>query len=239
MNNQTKLVLASILSCGGLVIACGDSSGTGGTGGINVVSATNTHTVAGPAPVAQGTGTGGGSPLPTLGKQIDRVGRPAINTATDETFISIATKVPSTDALRNAGEDAYNADGDDTNWATYKPTIAANLAVLDALDAANPAGCGNQLLCGTTAAPVTTAGCYDALAGLLAADTLWLTTKTTGTCATYLALEQGLDDCGGRRPTDDVIATTYTVVSGAPSFDDGVTDPGFHQNTFPYLASPH
>ena len=56
--------------------------------------------------------------------------------------------------------------------------------------------------------------------------------------ATLLTMPAG---CGGRRPIDDVIAVTYSLLTvGAPSgFDDGITPrPGQHLDTFPYLAGP-
>src|SRR6185295_571231 len=100
------------------------------------------------SPPADGTGADTTPPpqMPALGAQIDRMGRPAINTALTHPFD------PDMDS-KFAAKDAYNADGDPQNWATYIPEFAANLAVFDGLD--NPVGangCGNQILaCGTGA----------------------------------------------------------------------------------------
>jgi hypothetical protein len=176
---------------------------------------------------------------PMLGTQIDRMGRPAVNTALDETFLAVngANPAPSDDTTRHAAEDAYNADSDPLNWSNNVKTFKAQLAILDSLDGV----CGNQVLaCGTMDADHNNPNCYTALAGVLSDDRLWATLKTTATCAGYLGVETGADDCGGRRPVDDVILTTYGALSGAAGFDDGITAPaGLHPDTFPYLAAPH
>ncbi len=245
MRSNTKLLLLGLVACGGVLIACGDSGNTGGAGGTTsstTTGSTSSSTVASSnssssSKASSSTGMTNPTP-PTLGAQIDRMGRPAINTATDETFLAVngAQPTPSTDALRGAAEDAYNADATPLNWTDNQKTMKAQLAILDALDGV----CGNQAFaCGTTTADLANPACYATLAGVLADDRLWMTTKATATCTTYLGVETQADDCGGRRPVDDVIKSTYSVVAGV-TFDDGITAPsGLHPTTFPYLAAPH
>jgi hypothetical protein len=117
--------------------------------------------------------------------------------------------------------------------------MAGNLAILDGLDR----NCGNQLLAGSS--PV--AGRYDALAGVLADDQLYVNTAS-GTCAQYLAVEANAvgipnTDCGGRTPLEDSIDTTYSllaagalsgVTDGVP--EDADSDPSL--TVFPYLDDP-
>src|SRR5712672_2619843 len=81
---------------------------------------------------------------PTLGAEIDRMGRPAINTALNNSFNP-------DDTTKGSGKDAYNAEGNQANWATLMldgklvtKEFAGNLAIIDALDGV----CGNQLLAG-------------------------------------------------------------------------------------------
>ena len=177
---------------------------------------------------------------PTLGAQMDRLGRPAINTALNHGF----------DTLGDSAKDAYNQDGSPGGWtAAYAAEFAKELGVLDVVDtgltcdgmgtctrnqAALPsAGCGNQafyngmLLGGGAPA----ADSYSTLAGVLTNDQLFLdTTKTpaelTDTHQGYLAVELNAFAMipntvgGGRAPTMDVIDTTYTVAAiGVTGFD--------------------
>jgi hypothetical protein len=149
---------------------------------------------------------------PVLGAEIDRFGRPAVNTALDHVFDSDSTSA-------GAAKSAYNADSDAGAWVSeYQSMFESNLAIYDSLDtnSATDAGCGNQLLIG----PSTDAGAarYGALAGVLADDRLWLNTGST-TCTTYLGVELGVtSDCGGRAPAYDVIMSTYSAVAGVPGF---------------------
>lgn len=192
-------------------------------------------------------------PPPTLGTQIDRMGRPAINTALNHSFDTTKT-------TKDAAKDAYNQDKDPTNWVkptVYVPEFMANLGVLDALDAK----CGNQLSYkGTTPA----ADSYSPLAGLLADDRLWLKTDAT-TCSLttsptlidstpggYLAVEGASsvpnNDCGGRTLSYDVMNISYSLLAAgagglAPPTNqlDGVmaVPDRSKGSTFPYLAVPH
>ena len=174
---------------------------------------------------------------PTLGTQIDRFGRPTINTALNHTF-DINT------AAKGAAKDAYNQDQGVTGWpAAYAPQFAGNLAVLDALDqntAVSGSGCGNQF-------GFALAGNYGALGGVLADDRLYMDTSQTTCSGTggYLAVEisalitHTATDCGGRTLGADVIKVTYGAASGATGFDDGVAAPAVAPSTtFPYLAAP-
>ena len=189
----------------------------------------------GPSTGDGGPGTDSGPPgPPTLGAQIDRFGRPAINTALNHAFDINAS-------AKGAAKDAYNADQGESGWkAAYTAQFAANLGVLDSLDTmTNPGdGCGNQL-------GFTLSGSYSGLAAILTDDRQYLDSSQS-TCTTYLSVElnaltAGTDsECGGRKLGYDVIATTYGAASGANGFDDGVTAPSSAPSeTFPYLADPH
>jgi Domain of unknown function (DUF4331) len=201
----TKILHIACVTVG--LVACGDSGGTS-------------------------TPDGGGTPAkPTLGAQIDRMGRPAVNTALDKTFTA--------DATRDPAEDAYNADVAKSTWqATYTPVFAAQLAILDALDTV----CGNQILAGPSAA----AGRYNTLAGALADDQLYVNSAAS-TCTQYLAVEANATgvvvntDCGGRKPEYDVIETTYSAlaVGALTGVDDGVVNDSTFKASFPYLADPN
>jgi hypothetical protein len=170
--------------------------------------------------------------VPTLGAMIDRQGRPAINTALNNTFAADATAA-------GTAKDNYNKAARDT-WPTFSGEIAKNLAILDSLDA----NCGNQLLAGASA----TAGRYNTLAGVLADDQLYVNTAST-TCNQYLAVEANAvnvvpnNDCGGRRLGYDVIQTSYSVLAAGAltGVDDAVSadaDGNIHSADFPFLGAP-
>ena len=125
---------------------------------------------------------------PALGRQIDRMGRAGVNTALTDPFNLNKTAA-------DAVKDQYNA-APQSQWASYAPRIAGNLAILDSLDTV----CGNQILAGSTAS----AGRYNTLAGVLADDQIYVNTDS-GTCTQYLAVEANAigirnGDCGGRTP---------------------------------------
>jgi hypothetical protein len=189
---------------------------------------------------------------PALGFPIDRMGRPAINTALNNPFN------PDT-AQQGIAKDNYNAEADQSAWATLiiegKPVtkeFAGNLAVIDALDGV----CGNQLL--AAGDPSGDAGLaeYAALPGILADDELYVDTSV-GDCAAgaslpnYLAVEARalglpLTSCGGRTPVDDVIDVTYTLLAtgGTAKVGDGVdadADPATPASLtqFPFLNAPN
>lgn len=175
-------------------------------------------------------------PAPVLGAQIDRMGRPAINTALNHTFDPACTTASC------PAKDAYNADNVITHWPSYVPQFEANLAVYDGLDGT----CGNQAGFGASG--------YATLATVLADDRLWVDTANT-TCQQYLGVEFAAlgvsnSDCGGRAPNENVIDLTFNAVAGTlnlaglPSnpgpVTNGITAPASPASTtFPYLQPPH
>lgn len=266
---RTIQILSLGFTSAALLIACGDSTGTGAGSGGGSTTGSTTNTGGGATTATTTTtttttgtgGAGGGTPaIPALGPQVDRMGRPAINTALNDTFLLQAGGV-STTAAREASQDNYNEDDGESTWAaTYTPTFAKQLGVLDSIDTGlggitNETACENQLVsCGDI---TDTTGCYNLLAGALAVDRLWVDTEGTACTAAgvaaggYLTLEAnalvtaGLTDCGGRRPVDDVISRTYTLLAlgpaaGLDAFDDGITkvNTAQHPLTFPYLGPP-
>ncbi|HEY6461324.1 MAG TPA: DUF4331 family protein [Polyangiaceae bacterium] len=188
----------------------------------------------------EGGAEGGGPTVPlapVLGTQIDRMGRPAVNTALNHTFD------PSCTAAACPAKDAYNADDVITHWSSYVPEFELNLAIYDGLDG----NCGNQ-------AGFTAASGYATLAGVLADDRLWVNTVAT-TCQQYLAVEFNAlgvtnADCGGRTPNENAIDLTFNLVAGTlkvaglpsnpGSLTNGITVPSAPAaTTFPYLQPPH
>lgn len=238
MNRKTLLSIGSALVAIGVMsvagYGCGDDD-----------DAVTTKTDSGTPVTETGTGTETGTDsgpkpptVPTLGAQIDRLGRPAINTALNHTFDPDA-------GTKGAAKDEYNQDTAQAGWsAKYTPQQAANLAVYDGLDR----NCNNQFLASDAgAAQNSNTLKYGTLASVTADDRLWLNTAGTS-CTTYLAVEANATgiipnmDCGGRGLGYDVIDTTYSIVSiGAPAgVTDGVTaDPAkTGGTTFPFLAAP-
>ncbi|NVB79330.1 MAG: DUF4331 family protein [Kofleriaceae bacterium] len=216
---------------------------------------------------------------PALGAQIDRMGRPAVNTVLTKGFTADQTAA-------GAAKDAYNADSSPANWLTNVPEFMKNLATLDALDTgfcgngicevgetgssgANPCAdcatatqvgtittaCGNQVLYNEGLGGAAKADSYQALAGLLAADEIYVDTSR-GQCAFYLAVEFGVatglgnTTCGGRAPQYDVIDFSLSMLAeGIAGFStDGMFKPDLKDNapphtdylaSFPYLGDPH
>lgn len=221
-------------------------------------------------------------PAPSLGAQIDRMGRPAINTALNNGFNGDATAA-------QAAKKTYNENSMPSTWQTIVPEFMKNLAIIDALDTgfcgnglcelgeANAAGggnvacaadcptaaqvgtittaCGNQALYNNGMGGAPVANSYQALAGVLSDDQLYLDTSK-GTCAFYLAVEFGVviaqpnSTCGGRAPNYDVI--DFTLSLGAvgllgfstdgmftPDLRDGAVAHADVTQTFPFLGPPH
>jgi hypothetical protein len=206
---------------------------------------------------------------PTLGQQLERMGRPAINTALNALVLDNA-------AVTALKKESYNLASDPATWATLPlgggRTIAAefavNLAFIDVLDQGNPAipgtglnapGCKNQVLYNGSPSgggtPVATS--YQTLATILADDMLYIDTSKTS-CSSYLSLEIEAatggtvphTQCGGRTPTHDVIDITYSLlISGQagftnpgfmPRITDGVTThTDINEAMFPYFGTPH
>ena len=166
-----------------------------------------------------GENNGGNPAPPALGAdQIDRMGRAGVNTALTAPFFR--KEVAAENEEHEMVQDEYNAASDPAQWASmFGERIAGSLAVLDSLDL----NCGNQIVsAGQPAGPTR----YNALAGILADDQLYVNTQS-GSCQQYLAVEANAlgivnNDCGGRTPLEDTIDTTYSVLAaGALS---GVTD---------------
>lgn len=243
MNNIERYTVVAALSLGSVLAACGDDESTGGAGSTstNTTTTTTSSTSTTANSGSSSTGNNDFPAAPALGPtQLDRMGRAAVNTALNETFVKTIGGVgASDDTMREAAEDNFNATKDATQWEpTFRVTAATQLAVLDGLDGT----CGNQALSCTDGKP--NIDCYGALANILMNDRLWVATSYD-TCTAYLgqevkALTGAGNDCGGRRPVDDVIATTYTILSGAATFDDGITAPqSLHPEAFPYFAAVH
>ncbi len=144
--------------------------------------------------------------------QIDRNGRPAINTA-------LINLVPSTGT---ALKDAYNRAVGVANWTQFTGEMTNNLAALDTLD-----GRANSLL------PPA------ALAGVLVDDRLIIDVSKP-VCDEYLAVELGVaGKCGGRTLNRDVIDDTLGAVVG-PGVSDNVNNDNANNLTdFPFLAEPN
>lgn len=188
---------------------------------------------------------------PTLGRAIDRMGRPAINTALNA--------VLDADGLKKTKKDNYNNALSQDNWSSVqldpsKPedTILAEfktyLAVYDALDtgiaAIANAGCGN-------------AQDYNDFATTLADDELYVDTAL-GRCDFYLGVEARTllppSWCGGRTLDRDVIDASYSLLAAgnsgfdlstlpalppAPKIKDGAEPHTDYKADFPYLGDAH
>lgn len=196
--------------------------------------------------------------VPTLGAQIDRMGRPAINTALNHGFDPTAAA--------GTAKKAYNEDESVGTWAaSYAPAFMVNLPLIDVLDtgltctngtctpnaASTPGdGCGDQVLfnMSPTGGGTPAANSYGALATILADDQLYLDTSK-GVCdiptthQNYLAVEFNVvtmlpnQVCGGRAPTNDVIDTSYTVLAmGINGFNatNGMFTPAFGDGVGPH-----
>lgn len=140
--------------------------------------------------------------------QVDRMGRPAINTALINLLESTGLK------------DQYNFNNDPDTWAEqFQSEMAANLAALDTLDGVT----GNALLDANT------------LASVLVNDRILINTSIAD-CDAYLAVELGVaGQCGGRTLSRDVIDDTFGAVVG-PGVSDGVANDSIFMSVFPFLA---
>ncbi|HSK02111.1 MAG TPA: DUF4331 family protein [Kofleriaceae bacterium] len=202
---------------------------------------------------------------PRIGMQIERMGRPAINTA----LIGLRD-VSNTATMK---KDIYNGLSDPSVWGSASiasgrsvvTELAGNLGILDILDKGNVSipgvvGCGNQLLYNGNPGGGGPAGAtsYHALAAILADDMLYVDTSKT-TCTSYLSLELEAatggalehSQCGGRTPTHDVIDVSLSaLISGLngftsppallPRISDGVAAHADLSDTeFPYFGAPH
>jgi hypothetical protein len=182
-------------------------------------------------------------PAPSIGAQIDRLGRGTINVAVTDPFDITAAGQAGT-------RDAYNADDNEAGWTSkWVADLETILAIYDGADGT----CGNQLLADMTKTDKTR---YATLATVLADDRLYLDTSKTA-CATYLGVELNAvgvanSDCGGRTPNEQVVHVMYTaatvgaagfmqdgsfaVTDGVPADGDGT---GASLTAFPFLAAPN
>ena len=233
-----KLAFLLFVAGATALVGCGDDGdiGTGGTAGSGATAGTG-----GTGGVGAAAGTGGAGGGVAVVGQIDRMGRPAINTALTQTFSPDS-------AAKSARKDEYNAEDDTAAWPGFVPDFAAALAILDSLDADSNAqtGCGTQLAIGPPTEPGGDTR-YDGLAGVLADDQLYID-STTNVCVAYLGVEAEtlgvVEDggCGGRTPEYDVIDDTYSVLAAGvlAGVSDGVDEnvEGFLAD-FPFLAPPN
>lgn len=239
-----------LLAIASLLAACGDNRGTPDA---HVADGKPADAYCSDCPAA-----------PALGAQIDRMGRPAVNT--------VLTKGFTADPAAGDAKDAYNADSDPAHWLTNVPEFMKNLATLDALDTglcgngicevgetgsegANPCadcrtasdvgtittGCGNQVLYNEGLGGTPQSDSYQTLAGILAADEIYVDTSR-GQCAFYLAVEFGVatgignTTCGGRAPQYDVIDFSLSMLAvGVAGFStDGMFTPKLKDNAPPH-----
>ena len=143
--------------------------------------------------------------------QIDRMGRPGVNTVAINVLPNTGTAL----------KDAYNRAGDPALWAgMFQTEMQSNLAALDTLD-------------GTTGNAVLPAA---ALAGLLVDDRLIINTNIP-VCDAYLAVELGIPQCGGRTLARDVIDDSLGAIVG-PGVRDNVANDSTFLQSFPFLGTP-
>ena len=143
---------------------------------------------------------------PATTGQLDRMGRPAVNTAL----------VPS------GLKDAYNESPDPSAWAAqFTDEFVASLDFVDGLDGT----AGNALLGDSTA-----------LAGVLVDDRIVIDTSEADCTGGYLAVETGVaGNCGGRTLEQDVMDATLAALVGTPISDNVDNDSAF-RSTFPFVA---
>ncbi len=191
---------------------------------------------------------------PTIGTQIDRMGRPAVNTALNAVINDDPLKTTKKDNYNHATTAANFANtdvnplgndvlapstvpGTGANPRTVRGEFARNLALFDSLDQGSGlpgsttgagGGCGNQALFSTTTG-------YSTLGTVLADDVLYVDTAKL-TCNLYLSLEVEVataggvlhSQCGGRTPTHDVVDTSYSLLAAGLQ--------GFNMTTFAPLV---
>lgn len=239
------LISASALAVAALAFTAGCDDDTDGTGGASSSTTGASMTTTGSTMTTTGsnmTSTSSGMtppPPPALGAQIDRFGRPAINTALNHTFDLDNT-------AKGMAKDQWNGNGTLSNWVTtFSPEVQKNLAIIDSLDSDGTTDkCGNQL---GAAPPPAAPGRYKFLADVLSMDRLWVNTAATSSNV-YLAVEANAlmivpnMDGGGRSLPMDVIDISYSVLAAGAlmGIGDGIgPDADTQGQDFPYLANPH
>lgn len=194
---------------------------------------------------------------PTVGAQIDRMGRPLTATALIGAFASGSTKTALKDAYRRASDPATWSTTLLQPGLTIEAEIEASLAIWDAFDtgmSVTGAGCGNALHYNGPPGPDS----YKFAADVLADDELYVDTSRAS-CAVYFALELEKVSgtlthmtCGGRTPTRNVADMTYSLLAAGINGLDGPANdfaPKLHgsltphadvkDTTFPFLGPPH
>ena len=168
---------------------------------------------AGSNPVQKVYATTWRAPSPGVGRpavQVDRMGRPGVNTALIDLLASTGLK------------DQYNQAVDPTAWpGLFQAEIEANIDALDTLDGM----VGNTLL----PSPI--------LATVLVDDRL-LVDMSQPECDAYLAVELGVPQCGGRTLARDVIDDTLGALVG-PGVSDFVGNTSLFLAEFPFLGEPN
>lgn len=151
--------------------------------------------------------------------QVDRMGRPGINTVLIDLL----------DEDDEGKKDAYNQAEDPATWNQFAQEIEGYLIALDELDGIT----GNHL--------ASELGSELILAGVLANDRLIIDTAEP-TCDAYLAVELrglGLTGCGGRTLARDVIDDSLGAIVGTGVGDMVDAHTGAFLNYFPFLAEPN
>lgn len=234
------LLITASLGIAALATGCDDTTGTGGAGGAGSSTTGSSMTTTTGSMTTTGSNMSSTSsgmmnpPPPALGAQIDRFGRPAINTALNHAFDANMT-------TKNTAKDNWNGNGTLSNWvSSFSTEVQANLAIIDSLDTV----CGNQLGAGPTAV----AGRYKTIGDTLAMDRLWVNMAASSSNV-YLAVEANAlgvvpnMDGGGRTLSMDVIDQSYSVLAAGDltgSVKDGISaDADTMGTAFPYLATPH
>lgn len=129
--------------------------------------------------------------------QVDRMGRPGVNTV----------------LIGSASKDDYNQADDPATWAAlFQDEMAANLMTVDGLDGVP----GNLLL-----------GDANALAGVLVDDRLIIDTSQPDCEQYLAVELGVAGDCGGRTLTRDVVDDTLTALVGSPVSDNVDNDSVF------------
>jgi len=273
---STTIVSLPALALATVLCGCSDDDDDPGKDGSAMTAdgGSDTGTTADMAPGTDTTATPDMGPAPdatpfpsapTLGAQIDRMGRAGVNTALTDPFWDDGTK---TSAAHKIEQDNYNQASNPAAWKdvllapgkTVAAAIRGNLAAFDALDGSGDGtmandGCGNQLAYNATVGGMTFPN-YTLLATVLTDDRLYLNTAGT-TCNTYLAVEANVlgvtnNDCGGRTPAYNTIDITYSALAAGVAVcatpatcpvSSGVrVDPDTGANAsgpnFPYLGDP-
>jgi hypothetical protein len=233
--NMTKIKLLAVAAIA--VIGCGDNK-AGPDGRTDSFVPSDAYCSSCPA-------------APTVGAQIDRMGRAAVNTALNASFDPTAAA--------QTAKQAYNENSDIMTW--FAPAMvmefAKNLALIDVLDksTAGGVGCTNQALYNGTGGGTPNAMSYFTLAAVLLNDQIFIDTSKT-TCVAYLAVEFGLvagsfSSCGGRAPEYDVVDFSYSMLAAGvggfdsvngvfvPKIGDGVAVHDDVTQSFPYLGAPN